>query len=310
MGVPARSQPVAGDRAAALRAAGNAAANAGRDAEAVQAWRAAWEVQPGDPSLACDIGRGELATQNDVAAAEWMTRCVSLMAPKLGRETIHRRRSEVVDLALARSRVVSLVFDVEAGAEVFIDGKAYGPAPFSGPLFVKPGERSIEARKGRRVASHRLSAGAGEEHRIALALSEPSPLAMPRSEAVPIPAPPREKLSFFWPPAIIGGSLAITALGMGTVFFAIGDIAAKEQADAKKAALAATDGVGCGKLRHETCQTFTALDARRVTFVNASTGAFVAASVLGAATLGYAAFEKDRVSVSASVGGIVGRYTW
>jgi hypothetical protein len=97
---------------------------------------------------------------------------------------------------------------------------------------------------------------------------------------------------------------------VGTVFYALADVAAKEQGDAEKAALSATDGAGCGKLRHGACSTFIALDARRVALVDASTVSFIIATVLATATVGFVAYEKDRGSLAISAGGAVGRFVW
>ncbi|MCK6591358.1 MAG: hypothetical protein L6Q76_27715, partial [Polyangiaceae bacterium] len=130
VGVPAWAEKPAAERAATLRATGRTAANAGRHAKAAQAWRAAWDLTPGDPALACDIGRAELVTRNDIEAAVWTERCYSLMAPRFGPDTLKQARQEFIDRAMARSRVVTLRIDVEPGSEFLIDGKRIeGKAP-------------------------------------------------------------------------------------------------------------------------------------------------------------------------------------
>jgi hypothetical protein len=201
------------------------AADAGQIPEALAAWRAAWALRPDDRNLACDIGRGELLMGHDVEAARWMSRCVRLTRDGGTPEGVERRRSEVVDLAVARSRVAEISLDVEDGAALLLDGQSLGAAPLREPLFVEPGQHRLEALKGIRGASATVEAAAGQEHRVSLALKlEPPPFLTPEpqgpKEAQRSPLPPaapaaRAPGAFVWWPAVTGAAVTLTAVGVG-----------------------------------------------------------------------------------------------
>jgi hypothetical protein len=72
------------------------------------------------------------------------------------------RRDAEKGLAAAKAKVgeVSLKTDVD-GAEIFVDGQPEGSAPLPGPLYLEPGNHSIEARKDGKVATIPISARAG-----------------------------------------------------------------------------------------------------------------------------------------------------
>jgi hypothetical protein len=315
---PPRGAPSPAQR---LREQGSAEANAGRLPEALAAWRAAWALSPDNRSLACDIGRGELLSGHDVEAVRWMSRCVRLTRDGGTPRGVERRRAEVVDLAVARSRVAEISLAVEDGAALLLDGKSLGAAPLGEPLFVEPGRHRLEARKGTRTASATVDAVAGQEHRVSLAFKvEPPPFVAPETkqpkEAPRAPLPPvaplgRSPQDFVWWPVVTGAALTVATVGGGAASWLVGSMA-HDQADLIQARiLADTSGKGCGKLsNHPECEAFGAADRRRVAFINAATGLFIAGGIVAAATLGYTAYEKDRVSVSITAGGAVGRYAW
>lgn len=327
----ARAQSPPGDApspAQRLREQGNKAANAGRLPEALEAWRAAWELSPNNRSLACDIGRGELLSGHDghdVEAARWMSRCVRLTKDGGTPRGVQRSRSEVVDLAVARSRVAEITLEVDEGAALFLDGQSLGTAPLREPLFVTPGPHRIEARKGSAVASATVDAVKGEEHRVALAPKvAPSPEPQkraPKEEASgktgrspqPPPAPlghaPR---AFVWWPAVTGAAVAVSTLGGGAACSVVASMA-REEVAAMRARILVDVGAakGCGKLsNHPECELFGETERRRAAFTNAATGLFIAGGIVAAATIGYIAYENDRVSVSIAAGGVVGRFLW
>jgi len=326
----ARAQSPPGDAlspAQRLREQGNKAANAGRLPEALEAWRAAWALSPNHRSLACDIGRGELLSGHDVEATRWMSRCVRLTKDGGTPQGVQRSRSEVVDLAVARSRVAELTLEVDEGAALLLDGQSLGTAPLREPLFVTPGLHRIEARKGSAVASATVDAVKGKEHHVKLALkvelppfSEPQKRA-PKEEASGrtgrSPQPPTAPLgrapqAFVWWPAVTGLAVAVSALGGGAACSVVASVA-REEAAAMRARILADVGAakGCGKLsNHPECELFGETERRRAAFTDAATGLFIAGGIVAAATLGYIAYEKDRVSVSITAGGAVGRFLW
>jgi hypothetical protein len=315
---PPRGAPSPAQR---LREQGSAEANAGRLPEALAAWRAAGALSPDDRSLACDIGRGELVSGHDVEAARWMSRCVRLTPDGGTPRGVERRRAEVVDLAVARARVAEISLAVEDGAALLLDGESLGAAPLGEPLFVAPGRHRLEARKGTKTASAIIDAVAGQEHRVSLVLEvEPPPFVAPETkepkEAPRAPLPPviplgRSPQAFVWWPAVTGAGLTVTSVGVGAACWFVSSMAHAEAESIQARILADTSGKGCGTLsNHPECEAFGEADTRRATFTNAATGLFIAGGIVAAATLGYAAYEKDRVSVSITTTGAVGRYVW
>lgn len=308
-----------------LRDQGNAEANAGRLPQALTAWRAAWALSPNNRSLACDIGVGELLSDdtNNVEAARWMSRCARLAEDGGSPRALKRSRSEVVDLAVARSRVAEISIEVEEGAELLLDGESLGTAPLAEPLFVEPGRQyRLEARKGSASASVTVAAVKGEKHNVSMTLkAEPPPFLAPEPKeeskqarpALPAPVAPvvQSPRAFVWWPTITGSALTITAFGIGGALWGVGAIARDEKEAAQIRITADTRGKGCGKItNHPECATFVGADERRVAFSNAATGVFIAGGILAAATLGYTAYEMDRVRFSITMGGAAGGYVW
>lgn len=304
------SQPE--DPGKVFRAEGNAALNAGRLKEALELWRKAWPHRPHDASLACDIGSTELRLGNDVAAAEWLTRCARLLPPITDIKKVERRRFEVVDLAVAQNRVVTVLLDTEPGAEIIVDGRATGIAPLAEPIFLKPGEHRIEARKGPRSVSTMLRADAGERHRIALSFTPPMAAKPPPSGPATPMLSRSAKPSFVWWPAVLGGAATLTVAGIGAALRVNGEIAKDEAADIKQTILGDPNGAACGDPydHHRLCNAFQRAEHSRAVNTNASTALFVVSGVLAAGTIGYLAYEFDRVRVSPTLGGVVGSVLW
>ncbi|WP_437753067.1 tetratricopeptide repeat protein [Sorangium sp. So ce1389] len=89
-------------------------------------------------------------------------------------------------LAEAKAKIGTVTVQVEAGAEVLVDGQPVGTAPLERPVFVEPGSRRFEARKqGTGVASQELQVQAGSAPEIQLALATSTG---PASQAVQAPA--------------------------------------------------------------------------------------------------------------------------
>jgi hypothetical protein len=304
------SKPPRDKEGARLRAEGNAAADAGRLAEALAAWRKAWPHRPYDSSLACDIGSTELRVGNDVAAAEWLTRCARLVPPIIDPRTTERRRSESMDLLVAERRVLTLEVTAEPGASIALDGTVVGTAPLAEPLFASPDKaHQLEARKGDRTAVATVQGKAGTRHTITLVLPAEKPKLKPK---VPFPQPrPAEATpSFVWWPAALGGALAVGAATVGAVM-KIEANDAKAQADSMLRAVIQENGWHCSQFEHESrCSQIAELDAKHAVLTNAATAVFIGTGVIAAGTLGYVAFEVNRVRIKPVVGGVVGTVTW
>ena len=312
---PPFSEPEGPLKSAELRARGDAAAMAGRDKEALEAWRAAWLHSP-SAGLACSIGSAELAARSFPAAAQWLTRCVHMKKDKIDKGSINRRRIEIADLALAKAHVGTILVETEPGAIVTLDAASapVGVAPLSEPIFVEPGFHQIEVRKGGRVFTTSLIAIQGREHRLELPLGlaaaerqSHSPFALPMTE------PPPRSPTFIWWPTAVGGALAV---GLGTAFHVMATSVGSDGEQLRTKILAdqaanGTPDLGCGRKKdHEDCGLFRDLDARRTQLENASTAALLAAGAFGAVAVGYALLDHHRVTVSVGVAGLTVRHVW
>lgn len=306
----AEPPPKKPDDAARLRAEGNTAIKAGRVHDALHAWRKAWAARPDDASLACDIGRAEMTIENDIAAIEWLTRCVRLAPRRLDPEQIERGRRGVVDLNLARSRVAEIFIDADPGATVTVNREEIGVAPFAQSVYVKPGEIKLKARKGSQSTAVTVTTDAAAQYRIALRIPEPAAPPPPPPPVVPLARSSPDRRAATWWPAVAGAGLTLTAVGLGIGFRTAEETAQWEMARVGVDVLR-DDPDGCSDESNDPrCPTYNALDSRRILLSDLSIGAFIAAGVLGVATGAFIAYEIDRVSIAPTLGGAVGRYVW
>lgn len=301
-----------------LRAQGDAAARAGRTKEALGAWYASWDGQP-SAGLACSIGGAELVSQNYPAAATFLRRCVLMKKEKVSTNTLDRRTLESDRFDLARKHVAEVIIETEPGATVTVSNSAepLGTAPLPEPIFLNPGFYRIDAQNDERSGAVTLNALPGQQHHIAVALTR-APLLPTRSTELVVSTPkpattPKPPHRFVWWPVALGGGMSVTAASLGIVFRVLRDDAEDEEAAMFARILSEQKpaGLGCGRASyHEDCDLLRDMDAKRAAFGSVSTGSFVALGVLAAATIGYAAYEKDRVSLMPTMGGVMGRYSW
>ena len=318
--------PLPHEEAAALRAQGIEAVTEGRVHEALRLWLAAWKKQPGDGNLACDIGRAALMTGDDVSGAQWLAGCVNLLPDVATPDAMLSRRTEVVDLAIARARVVTLQIETEPDAALSVDGVEIDQnQPPSGAVFVKPGEHRVEARKGARRAMAVVHGKAGETHRVELPLpqDEPPPTLSRRAEAPPqagpialpikIEAPARPpRMEFVWWPIAAGAAVSSIALTTGIVLRMEADRADAGVEELEKAIRDEAAGASCGKNLwwHEMCSEKRALSGRSAMHSTTSTALFIVGGVAAAGALSFATFEVGRVRVAPTLAGVTGSYQW
>jgi hypothetical protein len=303
---------------------GNEALREGRFEDALQLFLTAWESWGKDGSLACDIGRLYTRRGEHVPATRWLTRCVSLLADASTPGAVQRRRAEAVDLAVARARVTTLHLETEPGASLSIGGVDIGVSPQSEPAFIGPGQHQIEAHKGSRRAVAMIDGKAGETRRIPLPLLpvEPPPFdkpqpSVPPSVASPLrsapePPLPRPAPEFKWLPVYLGTTLTIIGVSSGIML----RIAAADNLERTTALVELINrekpGIACGNPAwwHPRCPERVRLDRLYVAYANASTAAFIVTGVTAAATIGFAAYETDRVTIQPTVGGLLGSFQW
>ncbi|WP_437777693.1 hypothetical protein [Sorangium sp. So ce1097] len=162
---PAASR--AGERAAQLYREGNQLYDEGKFVEAEARYQAAWDLQQSF-DVAGNLGNVELEVNQPREAAEHLLYALETfpLGEKAEKKSFLQKR-----LAEAKAQVGTLRISVNVDdAEVFIDGKRIGQSPVKDQVFVDPGKRTIEARRGGARTSTSLFVARGSDQRIALGL--------------------------------------------------------------------------------------------------------------------------------------------
>ncbi|WP_437312428.1 hypothetical protein [Sorangium sp. So ce385] len=157
------------------------AAKAGKWEKARQLILESFQLEP-NAEKAANLGKVELRAGKLREAAEHLAFFL--------REAQQIRPRDRADaegmLAEAKAKIGTVTVQVEAGAEVLVDGHPVGTAPLGRPVFVEPGSRRFEARKpGTTPASQELQVQAGSAPEVQLTLAAS---AGPAIQAVEAPA--------------------------------------------------------------------------------------------------------------------------
>ncbi|WP_437719796.1 hypothetical protein [Sorangium sp. So ce861] len=157
------------------------AANAGKWEKARQFILESFQLEP-TAAKAANLGAVELRAGKPRDAAEHLAfflREAQEIRPR------DRDKAEGM-LAEAKAKIGTVTVQVEAGAEVLVDGQPVGTAPLDRPVFVEPGSRRFEARKpGTGSATQELQVQAGSAPEVQLTLAT---IAGPAIQAVEAPA--------------------------------------------------------------------------------------------------------------------------
>jgi hypothetical protein len=265
-----------------------------------------------------------------IAAARWLTRCVNLLPDAATPDAMRSRRTEVVDLAVARARVATLLIETEPGAALSVDGREIGQSPPSEPTFVMPGEHRIEAQKGARRATAFVNGKAGESYRIELPLLPAEPPLIPRPEAPPpsvsnalstssalstpkAPSPSHPpSWEYIWWPIFAGTTLASVALTNGVVLHVEAKRAEAHKQELENQIIAESPGTACGNKLwwHELCDKRRELVEKSWTYSNASAALFIVGGVAAAGALSFVAYKMGRVRVAPTITGVTGSFQW
>ena len=197
--------PQGTDKADELFARGNEAFDKGELEKAYALYQQAWALKR-TYDIAGNLGQVELKLGKFRDAAEHLDFTLRLFPPtgkSEPREAIRRA------FDAARKEVGALVLTVNVqGAAVSIDGKAIGLSPFDAPVFVDPGERTIEATLEAHLPTKiTIEIDKAESRDVGLSLT-------PKSQP---PPPPRNV------PLLISGfgvSLAAAGTGIGLMIAA------------------------------------------------------------------------------------------
>jgi hypothetical protein len=112
------------------------------------------------PAVLLNLAQSELRSGHEADAAKHFSQ---YLRENTQASAMERQEAEK-GLTAAKAHVAEFAVNVDggAGAEVLVDGNAEGTAPLSGPIYVKPGNHTVEARRGGQVATQTITATAGQ----------------------------------------------------------------------------------------------------------------------------------------------------
>ncbi|WP_437735032.1 hypothetical protein [Sorangium sp. So ce1335] len=273
---------------------GVAAAREGRWPEAYAAYLEAWRLKQ-HFQIAANLARAELRIGKHRDAAEHISfflreaEGVSDSDRALARQMLDEARAHIATLSLVVSR---------AGATVLVDGVPVGTSPLGREVYVEPGERRLEARiEGEAPAqtSAALAPGASQEVELRF-VDRAAPAAIqPRAPQRRPPAAPDRGASG---PSVAliaaGGAAAGIAVGTAVALRVLADRSAHAGSDAAVPGADSCYSSGPPARHHARCPEVHEHRTEAARLYNASTGVFVAAGVLGAATVGHALYGALR----------------
>lgn len=327
---------------------GVAAADARNYEAARVAFQQAYALKP-HPSVLRNLGQAELKTGHYLDAA----RHLSTFIRDTTFGTTAERESAKKSLAEAETKIGKLLLEVDvAGAEVAVDGELSGRSPLGAdPIYVEPGQRVVRVQKDGydlyeqtqafepdRVIRLKVSlrpsgpvpTEAASVSRSSGALIGPETLPPPPMTSQPAPSVPsptsRDRVERSGPETrtivlISGAGLTVLAAGLG-VGLAVQGASLDDDAETQRKQIAEQLGPSAcanGGAGNRACAKLDDTLERRNQANTYSQGAFIAAGVLGAATLATVfLWPKSSATVTpyATVGptgdgtmlGIVGRY--
>jgi hypothetical protein len=179
------------------------AASEGRNEEAIERFRVAWELFK-DPFFQCNLGGLEAHTGRARDAAQSLSMCLRLLKPEDKRVVGERPRRLLKEV---RAQVGALTVEANVpDAEVVVDGKVVGKLPLPDPIFLDPGSHRVEVKAPGYESSTRvavMNAGTSMLFRMRLepmrvevappppelAPSEPAKEAKEAKSPIPAPAP-------------------------------------------------------------------------------------------------------------------------
>ncbi len=271
-----------------LFAEGNAYSAKGDFVKARAALKAAWGLMH-HWGIAANLGEVELEIGNHRDAAEMLDFALRNW-PDEDYQQERRAVRKAFEKARAKVGTVEVTVDVE-GATVSVDGDPVGQAPLPGPVFVEPGRRvfSTKAPRMGRVQKA-IEAEAGGTANVSLALEATEGASQPpdgptgESDHGNTKVEPGDDST---KAIVVGTGVGLTLVGAGiAVVFKLRANAAQTDADENRERAYEQLGGPCpdADAAPVCAEHADALD-RRNTSNKIATGAFVGATVVGAATL-------------------------
>ncbi|WP_155798163.1 hypothetical protein [Sorangium cellulosum] len=279
---------------------GVAAAREGRWPDAYAAYLEAWRLKR-HFQIAANLARAELKLGKHRDAAEhiafFLREAEGVSEPDraLGRQMLDEAKAHLATLKVVVSR---------AGATVLVDGVPVGTSPLGREVYVEPGERRLEARLQGEIpaqTSAALAPGASQEVELRFAeraaAGAVQPAAPRRSPAAPRRPPAAPDHGASGPSTALiaaGGAATVLAAGTAVVLRVFADRSARSGSDAAVPGADSCYSNGPPALHYTRCLVVDEHRTEAVSLRNASTGVFIAAGVLGAATVGYALYGSSR----------------
>ena len=272
-----------------LFADGQAATKLNQWDKARTLFQGAWRIQQ-HWKIAASLGRAELKVGRMRDAAEHLAFALREVPANTLTPVDQKPMDEM--LAQARAKVGAVkVSGAPDGAEVMVDGVVVGKAPLKGELFLEPGKHRVGGRREGYVDGEgSVVAVAGNEAGVDLGMVK-----VPEAKAVGAGAPVAEGAV---PPAagpnkglvIAGAALAAVGLGMGIGFM----VKSSAKADERDRLIASASKRDMCVPLARTCHPAVGdADAAYVSNSRVSTASYVAAGIIGAATLTYALFPRS-----------------
>jgi hypothetical protein len=294
---PAPAQD-AGQSADQLFDKGRALYQSGKLQAAHDALAAAWALK-NSYDIAANLATTELELGLARDAAEHFAYCIRTFPSTGSKKNLAAVKRSLEE---ARTKVGALEIKVSVdGAEVVVDGKSVGHAPFKEEVFVEPGARTVEAKlAGYEPAKKdvQLSKGGAAQVSLVLVAAKPTSPA-PGRAAEPSLSDPGKGSEQNPPPAgaggpnrtvlIAGGAAAGAALVAGVVFTIVANGKASAAEALKKPIEEQYGPTACATSPPASgCEALHQAREPQYTFSNLALWSFVGAGVLGAGTAVYA----------------------
>lgn len=279
---PAANAAAAMDKADELYRQGNEAYKQNRLKDAYQFYKDAWNLKK-SYDIAGNLGAVELVINMPRDAADHLLHSLRQF-PANGKPEARDKTRQRLEEALKQIGTLSIKVNIN-GAEVFIDGKSIGQAPFDREIFVDAGARKIEARiEGYNPGTQQINVAKGSTQEVSIQLT--------KFEApVPIAIKPKRP-SWIFPVLVAGGAVSAAALGTGIGLLVAGSSKA-DDADAMLGSLQSKYGAApCAPPNavQPQCSELKALRTDHDTFHNVGVGTMVVGGMALAATVGTALY--------------------
>jgi hypothetical protein len=197
---------------------GLAAYENGQIDEAHRLFLQVWAIQPSSDT-AMELAQTEMDLGQYALATEHLEYAQHNFTPSINDKMRNIARQAYAD-ALKRVGKLRILVNQD-GAELFVNGRSVGKSPLPQPVYVDPGNCSVEARLGTAKDTQSVMTEIGKEATVALALHSAQtaqvPVPVPKTEPVtnspPVTRPPRNERSYV--PLVVGGAVAVVGIGAG-----------------------------------------------------------------------------------------------